>query len=102
MNSQLKIFEFAKLQALLTTLLGAVAGIIYSFGGIIIDTLVSLEIITSSETPGLSIGTLYAFGALIGMPMIFGLVGYIAGIVEAFLYNILIRYIIVNKINIYK
>jgi len=48
-------------------LLGLLAGILYSFGGLIIDILVSFGWITSSETPGLSYGTVFAFGALIGI-----------------------------------
>jgi|TARA_Y100000310_G_C20596076_1_gene770572 hypothetical protein len=69
-------------------LVGLVAGIIYSFGGLIIDILVSLGWITSTQTPGLSYGTILAFGALIGMPAIFSAIGFILGIVEAILYNL--------------
>jgi len=73
-------------------LLGLAAGILYSFGGFIIDTLVSLEWITSSETPGLSYGTLLAFGALIGMPIIFAVFGFVAGLIVAILFNILAKW----------
>lgn len=54
---------------------GLVLGIVYSFGGLLIDSLVSLGWVTSSETSGLSMGTVLAFGALIGMPLIFGMLG---------------------------
>lgn len=40
------------------------------------------------STPGLSFGTVLAFGALIGMPIIFGIVGFFGGIVEALLFNL--------------
>jgi len=79
--------SFAKFQAFLAALIGLVCGILYSFGGLIIDTLVTLGWITSTETPGLSYGTVLAFGALIGMPIIFAIVGFISGIVTAILYN---------------
>ncbi len=73
-------------------ILGLAAGILYSFGGLIIDTLVSLEWITSSETPGLSYGTVLAFGALIGMPIIFAVFGFAAGLVVAILFNLIAKW----------
>lgn len=87
------IFSFAKFQAVLTALLGLIAGILYSFGGLIIDALVSSGWITSWETPGLSYGTVLAFMALVGMPIIFAIVGFVAGLVEAVLYNLFARWI---------
>jgi len=85
---RIRIFALAIFQAILSSFLGLLAGILYSFGGLIIDTLVSIGWITSSETPGLSFGTFLAFGALIGMPVIFAIGGFLAGIVEAILYNL--------------
>ena len=85
---RIRIFAFAKFQAMLLALVGLFAGILYSFGGLIIDVLVSTGWITSSETPGLSYGTLLAFGAIIGMPIISGVAGFITGICEAGLYNL--------------
>jgi hypothetical protein len=84
---KLNIISFAKFQALLFALMGLVAGILYSFGGLIIDLLVSLGWVVTSETPGLSYGTLLAFFALAGMPLIFACAGFIAGLVQAVLYN---------------
>jgi len=73
--------------------LGLVAGILYSFGGLVIDVLVSIGWISSASaaTPGLSLGTVLAFGALVGMPIIFATFGFILGLVEAFLYNLFTR-----------
>ena len=51
--------------------LGLLLGVIYSFGGLIIDV----------ATIGLNWGTLMAFGALIGMPIIFAIAGMLLGIV---------------------
>ena len=72
-------------------LLGLVAGVLYAFGGLAIDILVSINWLSPAlaETPGLSYGTLLAFGALIGMPAIFALFGCLAGVIEAILYNVL-------------
>lgn len=89
---RIRIFAFAKFQAILMALVGLLAGILYSFGGLIIDILVSSGWITSSETPGLSYGTVLAFGALIGMPIIFAISGFLAGIVEAILYNLFAKW----------
>jgi len=86
--NRIKVFSFAKFQAVLMALVGLFAGILYSFGGLIIDGLVSYELMTSEETQGLSWGTVLAFGALIGMPIIFAVVGFLLGIVEAILYNL--------------
>ena len=71
-ETKINVLSLAKVHALTAGFLGLIAGILYSFGGLLIDALVSLDWITSSETPGLSYGTVLAFGALIGMPMIFG------------------------------
>ncbi|MDH3699238.1 MAG: hypothetical protein OER83_05400 [Flavobacteriaceae bacterium] len=91
--NKLQIFPFALFQGILTGLLGLVCGILYSIGGFLIDAVVSLGWVSGEywETPGLSYGTLLAFGALIGMPLIFAAVGFVAGIVEAVLFNLLVR-----------
>ena len=88
-HKQLNIWLFAQLLALIFGLIGLLCGVLYSFGGLLIDTLVSLGWISSSETPGLSMGTILAFGALIGMPVLFATVGYVLGILLAFFFNLL-------------
>jgi len=85
---KLKLFPFARFQALLGALLGLIAGISYSFGGLIIDTLVTLGWVVTPETPGLSYGTVLAFGALIGMPLIGLMAGLVVGFISAILYNL--------------
>ena len=86
------VLSFARLQALIMAILGLIAGILYSVGGLIIDVFVSIGWVSSAETPGLSFGTVLAFGALIGMPIIFAIFGFIAGIIEVFLYNSFARW----------
>ena len=54
---------------------GLVCGILYAFGGALIDLL----------TVGLNAGTLMAFGALVGMPLIFAALGFVFGWVIALL-----------------
>ncbi|MDD9953602.1 MAG: hypothetical protein OXR66_04650 [Candidatus Woesearchaeota archaeon] len=88
---KLNILHYAKLHTAVWALLGLLAGILYSFGGLLIDTLVTLGWITSAETPGLSYGTLLAFQALIGMPILFAGFGFLTGLLGAFLYNLVAR-----------
>lgn len=87
---KIKVFQFALFQAFLLFLIGVICGILYSFGGLIIDSMVSLGWLSPEkmETPGLSYGTILAFGALIGMPLIAAGIGFATGIIEAILYNI--------------
>ena len=85
---RLGIFSFAKLLAVIGALIGLVFGVIYSFGGLIVDSLVSLGWITTPETPGLSFGTVLAFGALLGMPVIGAIIGFVTGIVGAVMFNL--------------
>lgn len=96
---KLNVWSFARFQALLFLLIGFLAGICYAFGGLIIDSLVTLQYIKSPDTPGLSIGTLLAFGAIIGMPIIFGIAGFLLGIVEAVLFNIYAKFFGGIKVN---
>ena len=53
--------------------LGLVCGVLYSMGGLIIDLL----------TVGLNWGTAMAFGALVGMPVLFGICGFCLGALAA-------------------
>ena len=88
---KISVLSFVKLQAVMGGLIGLLAGILYSFGGLLIDSLVTFGWITSSETPGLSYGTVLAFGALLGMPAIGVIFGLIAGFIGAILYNLVAK-----------
>ncbi len=72
------VLSSSKLFAFLMAFTGLIAGILYSFGGAIYDVL----------TTGLNLGTALAFLALLGMPIIFAIPGFIAGAIGAFLYNV--------------
>lgn len=88
---KISIYPFVKFQMLIGAMIGLIFGILYSFGGLIIDAGVTFGWFTSNETPGLSFGTVLAFGALIGMPLIFAGFGAILGVVESVLYNLYAR-----------
>lgn len=85
------VLSMVKFQTALGALVGLIAGVLYSFGGLVLDILVTYGWIISNETPGLSYGTVLAFGALIGMPIIFAVFGLISGIVAAFSYNLIAK-----------
>ena len=78
---KIRPFAFAKFQAVLMAPVGLIAGILYSFGGAIYEL----------ATDSLNSGTALAFFALVGMPLTFAGVGFVAGIIEAFLYNLFAR-----------
>ena len=86
---KINILSFVKFQVFLMGSVGLLLGIWYSFGGLIIDILVSTGWLSSTamETPGLSEGTLLAFGALIGMPAIFMGFGLITGFMGGLMYQ---------------
>lgn len=49
--------------------LGFVCGVLYAFGGLVYDL----------QTTGVNPGTALAFGALVGMPLLFAAVGFVLG-----------------------
>lgn len=100
----IKVFPFAKFQAILFGLLGLVCSVFYSFGGLVIDALVSLGLLYSEtmSTPGLSKLSLLALGALVGMPALFTTAGFLTGILEAILFNLWVKYLGKIKIDFLK
>ncbi len=75
----MRVFSFAKFQAVLTAPVGLIAGILYSFGGAIYDVL---------TTGSVNLGTALAFFALIALPILFAIFGFITGVIGASLNNI--------------
>lgn len=90
---KLKTIPFLTFHTVLGALLGLLAGILYAFGGLLIDLLVSLGWVSSPETPGLSVGTILAFGALIGMPIIFAGFGLLLGGIELIVFTVFARWV---------
>ena len=89
-QKKIDVLKNAALQAKIAALIGLILGIIYSVGGFFIDLLVTFSVIATPETPGLSYGTLLAFGALIGMPLIAAVIGFTYGLIGGFLYNLFV------------
>jgi len=82
-HSRVEIFSLVKFHSILFSTFGLICGVIYSFGGLIVDLI---------ETGGLNYGSALAFFALIGMPLIGLGLGIGLGICEGILYNILTKY----------
>ncbi|MEK9603580.1 MAG: hypothetical protein VW127_04055 [Flavobacteriaceae bacterium] len=87
-TKKINLFSLGKFQAVMGGLLGVFCGILYAFGGLLIDLLVSLEWISSTETIGLSHGTLLAFGALVAIPLLFSMAGFLLGLIQGLIFNI--------------
>jgi hypothetical protein len=62
---------------------GLIAGLLYAIGSSIYDVL---------TTGSVNLGTALAFIAPIGKPIIFAVIGYIVGLLEAYLYNMFTRW----------
>lgn len=88
------MFSFVKLRVVFMAVIGLAAGIVYSFGGLLVDALVSIGWVsaTAAATSGLSYGTLLAFGALIGMPIIAAVFGLVLGFFEVLIYKLIIHW----------
>ena len=69
----MNVFPTATKLAKWMAYLGLVCGVLYSVGGFFFDLF----------TRGLNWGTLMAFGAIIGMPVVFGTFGFLCGAVIA-------------------
>lgn len=95
LNNKISLLQLAKLQAVLFGLIGLCFGIYYSIGGMFIDILVSAEALSAEkwETPGLSIGTLMAYMALVAMPLFTAACGFVLGVIEGLLYNLFRRWL---------
>ena len=89
---KINLLSFAKLLTVMGALIVLILGILYTFGGLLIDIMVTMAWITPHETPGLSYGSLLAFGAIIGMPLIFALFGLVLGFIGAILYNLFAKW----------
>jgi hypothetical protein len=71
----MKILTAATKSAKWMAYLGLVCGVLYSVGGFFVDLF----------TRGLNLGTLMAFGALVGMPAISAAFGFVGGALIALL-----------------
>ena len=90
------VLSFTKFLAALMAFAGLITGILYSFGGAIYDVVKGFPVGSEGDLPTWLCGPpvcLIAFGAIIGMPIIFAVPGFIAGAIGAFLYNLGARWV---------
>ena len=71
------VLSCAKLSAVSGGVIGLFLGVLYSLGGAIYDL----------ATNSLNLGTVLALGALVGMPVILAILGFLKGALLAALYN---------------
>lgn len=71
--------------------LGKIMGIIYAVFGLIVGamlTLVSLMGASAAEGNAAMFGAIMGVGAIIIMPIIYGIMGFLAGVISALIYNV--------------
>jgi hypothetical protein len=71
--------------------LGKIMGILYAFAGFIIGVFLALfSLIGAALAPRTmgAFGALFGVGAIIALPIIYGILGLIIGCITAFLYNL--------------
>jgi hypothetical protein len=76
--------------------LGKIFGILYAIIGLIIGAIMTLVsvigIALSSKGPGL-FGALFGVGAIIFLPIFYGIMGFVGGLVMALLYNLIASWV---------
>jgi len=73
----------AKISGLLYAIIGLIAGALFSF----------FSIVASAFGDGGSMGFLFGIGSIIILPIFYGLLGAIGGLVGAWLYNVLVGFV---------
>jgi|SRR3989344_7960228 len=81
------VFSLAKLQAVLMAIFGLIAGIFYAIIG-------SIFLASSNSLGSNSLGFGAGLGllAIIVLPVVYAVIGFIAGAIGAFLYNLVARW----------
>ena len=77
--------------------LGKISGVLYAFMGLIIGAFMTLFALilpafSSSTAPGM-VGALFGIGAIILLPIFYGLLGFIGGLITAALFNLVTSWV---------
>lgn len=83
------IFSFAKIEAALGAIIGFILGLIWAVIG---ATLFGVADMAGAVMPR-GFGLLFGVAAIIILPIIYAVIGFIAGIIVAFLYNVIAGWI---------
>lgn len=76
--------------------LGKISGILYAFIGFIVGVIMSfVSIIGASlgEPEAGIFGALFGIGAIILFPILYGVMGFVGGLISALLYNLIAKWI---------
>ena len=69
---------------------GKIFGSLYALIGLILGIIISLiSLIGGSLGVMLSVSTIFGMGAIITLPIMYGIIGFISGSIMAFLYNLI-------------
>ncbi|MBU7032969.1 MAG: hypothetical protein HXS53_10590 [Theionarchaea archaeon] len=83
------VFSFAKIEAALGAIIGFIIGLI--------SAVIGTTLFGFAETAGVVmprwLGLLFGLAAIIILPILYAVIGFIAGIIIAFLYNVVARWI---------
>ena len=77
--------------------LGKVLGVLYAFIGLLVGAIVSLVSMVGAvigtaggESPGAFLGVFFGVAAIVALPLFYGAMGFIGGLVTAALYNVIV------------
>jgi hypothetical protein len=68
--------------------LAKIIGVVYAVLGLIIGALMSLFSVIGAAVTQSGVGVLFGVGAIIILPIFYGLAGFIGGAIVAFIYNL--------------
>ena len=77
------VLSVAKVSGILYAALGLIFGLFFSMFGLVMGSMAA-----EMGEPGAVWGMLFGVGAIIIMPIFYGLIGFIGGAITAFLYNV--------------
>lgn len=78
---QIDIMSAAKIQAVLAAVFGFIAGIFIAMGSVL------GAVFGASQEAGV-VGVIFGVGAFIFLPVIYGVIGFVAGALSAWMYNL--------------
>jgi len=78
----------AKVSMVLYAVMGLLVGLMFSFFGLVLGSLG-----TGSDIPTGAIGALFGVGAIIILPIFYGVLGFITGALTAWVYNLIAQYV---------
>lgn len=77
------VLSAAKISAALYAAIGLIAGVFISLA-----SLVGAAAALGGDSAGGALGALFGVGAIVLLPLFYGAMGFIAGVISAFIYNV--------------